>query len=158
MYDEWRTDLMGTCRPDFAANIVDKDVSVTTPYGRIRGFYVYLFDGPGVAIGDRPGPNHFRKLWRTVSTFLGIPYATPPVNEGRFKVIDCLLIEPYPNLYQESFLWTVIKCGRTNSVVCFGFISHREPRGRGAFGMPQISVRRVHNRSSTSAPPKASAT
>jgi len=87
VFDEWRPDLMGTCRPDFAANVVDKDVSVTTPYGRIRGFYVHLFDGPGVAIGDRPGPNHYRKLWRTVSTFLGIPYATPPVNEGRFKVI-----------------------------------------------------------------------
>jgi len=85
VYDEWRSDLMGICRPDFAANILDKDVSVTTPYGRIRGFYVYLFDGPGVPIGDRPRPNHFSKLWRTVSTFLGIPYATPPVNEGRFK-------------------------------------------------------------------------
>jgi len=85
VFDEWRPDLMGTCRPDFAANIIDKDVSVTTPYGRIRGFFVHLFDGPGVALGDRPGPNHYRKLWRTVSTFLGIPYATPPVNEGRFK-------------------------------------------------------------------------
>ena len=88
VFDEWRPDLMGTCRPDFAANIIDKDVSVTTPYGRIRGFFVHLFDGPGVALGDRPGPNHYRKLWRTVSTFLGIPYATPPVNEGRFKVIS----------------------------------------------------------------------
>jgi hypothetical protein len=59
---------------------------VTTPYGRIRGFYVHLFDGPGVPIGDRPGVYHQGKLWRTISTFLGIPYAMSPVNEGRFKV------------------------------------------------------------------------
>ena len=77
---------MGMCRPDYAANVQERDISVTTPYGRIRGFYVHLFDGPGVPIGDRPGVYHNGKLWRTISTFLGIPYAMPPVNEGRFKV------------------------------------------------------------------------
>lgn len=77
---------MGTCRPDYASNVQERDISVTTPYGRIRGFYVHLFDGPGVPIGDRPGVYHNGKLWRRISTFLGIPYATPPVNEGRFKV------------------------------------------------------------------------
>lgn len=77
---------MGTCRPDYASNVQERDISVTTPYGRIRGFYVHLFDGPGVPIGDRPGVYHNGKLWRKISTFLGIPYATPPVNEGRFKV------------------------------------------------------------------------
>ncbi|EFX72170.1 hypothetical protein DAPPUDRAFT_308571 [Daphnia pulex] len=76
---------MGTCRPDYASNVQERDISVTTPYGRIRGFYVHLFDGPGVPIGDRPGVYHNGKLWRRISTFLGIPYATPPVNEGRFK-------------------------------------------------------------------------
>lgn len=79
-------DLMGSCRPDYAANVQERDISVTTPYGRIRGFYVHLFDGPGVPIGDRPGVYHQGKLWRTISTFLGIPYAMSPVNEGRFKV------------------------------------------------------------------------
>jgi hypothetical protein len=87
VFDEWRPDLMGTCRPDYASNVQERDISVTTPYGRIRGFYVHLFDGPGVPIGDRPGVYHNGKLWRRISTFLGIPYATPPVNEGRFKVI-----------------------------------------------------------------------
>lgn len=77
---------MGQCRPDYAANVQERDISVTTPYGRIRGFYTHLFDGPGVVLGDRPGVYHSGKLWRTVSTFLGIPYAQPPVNEGRFKV------------------------------------------------------------------------
>lgn len=86
VFEEWRPDLMGTCRPDYAANVQERDITVTTPYGRIRGFYVHLFDGPGVAVADRPGVYHQGKLWRTVSTFLGIPYATPPINEGRFKV------------------------------------------------------------------------
>ena len=88
VFEEWRPDLMGTCRPDYAANVQERDITVTTPYGRIRGFYVHLFDGPGVQPADRPGVYNQGKLWRTVSTFLGIPYATPPINEGRFKVIS----------------------------------------------------------------------
>ena len=92
VFDEWRTDLMGQCRPDYAANIRERDISVTTPHGRVRGFTVHLFDGPGVVIGDRPGVYHTGKLWRTVSVFLGVPYAMPPVNEGRFKVNNFFLI------------------------------------------------------------------
>lgn len=115
------------CRPDFAANVAEKDVSVTTPYGRIRGFYVHLFDGPGVPIGDRPGANYFRKLWRTVSTFLGIPYAMPPVNEGRFKVIlhnnSCILLD---------FIFLIL-----NLLFCLRFIlSLLGPNEHGVFGMP----------------------
>ena len=86
VFNDWRSDLMGQCRPDYAANVQERDVAVMTPYGRIRGFFVQLFDGPGVNIGDRPGVYHTGKIWRTVSTFLGVPYATPPVDQGRFKV------------------------------------------------------------------------
>jgi hypothetical protein len=77
---------MGTCWPDCASNVQKRVISVTPPYGRIRGFYVHFSDGPEVPIGDRPGVYHNGKLWRRISTLLGIPYATPPVNEGRFKV------------------------------------------------------------------------
>lgn len=147
---------MGTCRPDYASNVQERDISVTTPYGRIRGFYVHLFDGPGVPIGDRPGVYHNGKLWRRISTFLGIPYATPPVNEGRFKVT---IIGYYTRLHTmhaihsaeihySIFLW------RPN----FLFDSHPDRKEPGVFGTPSISAQLVLNLFNTSVLPKVSVT
>lgn len=151
VFDEWRPDLMGTCRPDYASNVQERDISVTTPYGRIRGFYVHLFDGPGVPIGDRPGVYHNGKLWRRISTFLGIPYATPPVNEGRFKVTITTLIHDARNSFSGNtlhFFW------RPN----FSFYSHRDRKEPGVFGTPSISVQLVLNPFNTSVLPKVSVT
>ena len=59
---------------------------MNTNYGRVNGFLVYLYDGPRVPEFDRPGFANVDKIKATVSVFLGIPYAQPPVKEARLMV------------------------------------------------------------------------
>jgi Carboxylesterase type B len=61
---------------------------VKTPYGQIQGFKVNLYDNPHPEYSVRPEYNPVEKVQGNVSVFLGIPYAMPPVNEGRFKVSE----------------------------------------------------------------------
>ncbi|XP_065568432.1 neuroligin-4, Y-linked-like [Artemia franciscana] len=85
VWEEWRPDLMGMCRPEYMQTVQGRDVFVTTPYGKVRGFSVTLYDGPGVHPGNRPGDLHTGKPHKDISVFLGIPYAQPPTEEGRFR-------------------------------------------------------------------------
>jgi neuroligin len=82
----WREDLQGTFRRDSLSNQQDRDVFVTTNYGQVQGFRVWMYDDPN--------PNSFYRPWHSqgvdrkmgeCSVFLGIPYALPPTFEGRFK-------------------------------------------------------------------------
>ncbi|XP_069937228.1 uncharacterized protein, partial [Cherax quadricarinatus] len=87
--DGWRPDLQGEQRPAEkpGQNLPLADVFVTTDSGKVQGFYVYLYDKPGVRPNDRPvnKPIHQQRHIFNVTTFLGIPYAKPPIIEGRFK-------------------------------------------------------------------------
>ena len=47
---------------------------------------VYLYDNPDPDSGYRPWLSPVERIQGEVSVFLGIPYARPPVLEGRFKV------------------------------------------------------------------------
>ena len=78
----WREDLQGKERPDSKHNL-ERDVFVTTNYGQVQGFKVYLYDDPEAR--HRPWSLPVERVTRDVNVFLGIPYALPPVNEGRFK-------------------------------------------------------------------------
>lgn len=49
-------------------------------------FQVYLYDNPDPDSGYRPWLTPVERIQGEVSVFLGIPYARPPVLEGRFKV------------------------------------------------------------------------
>lgn len=53
---------------------------------QVQGFQVYLYDNPDPFSPYRPGETTVEKIKGNVSVFLGIPYATPPVRDGRFKV------------------------------------------------------------------------
>ena len=44
-----------------------------------------LYDGPWVPLPARPGVASVEKVQNTVASFPGIPYARPPVQEGRFR-------------------------------------------------------------------------
>lgn len=79
----WRSDLQGKLRPDSLT--LDKDVHVQTTYGQVQGFKTYLYDNPDPLSGYRPGLTPVERVQGIVHTFLGIPYAQPPVNEGRFR-------------------------------------------------------------------------
>ncbi|XP_063585263.1 uncharacterized protein LOC134762648 [Penaeus indicus] len=89
--DHWRPDLQGQQRPSETPgiNLPLADLFVTTDSGKVQGFYVYLYDKPGVRPADRPvqKPIHQQRHIMNISTFLGIPYARPPIEEGRFKVM-----------------------------------------------------------------------
>lgn len=82
MLGGWRPDLQGKKRLESEHR--QRDVIVMTPYGQIQGFNVYLFDNPFPDF--RYEASYIDKIQGTVSVFLGIPYALPPINEGRFKV------------------------------------------------------------------------
>nr|XP_003699366.1 PREDICTED: neuroligin-4, Y-linked isoform X1 [Megachile rotundata] len=77
----WREDLQGRERPD--SKSLDRDVTVTTNYGQVQGFKVYLYDDPRAR--HRPWSQPVERSTNNVNVFLGIPYATPPTKEGRFK-------------------------------------------------------------------------
>ena len=77
----WLPDLQGECRP--GCENLARDVTVNTNYGRVNGFYVYLYDGPRVPLYERPGRAHTDKIKSKVSVFLGIPYAMPPTGDAR---------------------------------------------------------------------------
>nr|CAD7454819.1 unnamed protein product [Timema tahoe] len=50
-----------------------------------QGFKVYLYDNPDPKSGYRPGQTPVERIQGEVTVFLGIPYALPPIQEGRFK-------------------------------------------------------------------------
>ena len=77
----WLPELQGECRP--GCENLQRDVTVNTNYGRVNGFYVYLYDGPRVPEFDRPGVANVDKVKGKVSVFLGIPYAQAPKGEAR---------------------------------------------------------------------------
>nr|CAD7201334.1 unnamed protein product [Timema douglasi] len=79
----WRPDLQGKQRPDSLQ--LPRDVTVTTTYGQVQGFKVYLYDNPDPKSGYRPGQTPVERIQGEVTVFLGIPYALPPIQEGRFK-------------------------------------------------------------------------
>lgn len=77
----WREDLQGKERPD--SKNLDKDIFVTTDYGQVQGFKVYLYDHPEAR--HRPWNLPVERITASVNVFLGIPYAMPPTRDGRFK-------------------------------------------------------------------------
>ncbi|XP_033208216.1 cholinesterase [Belonocnema kinseyi] len=77
----WRDDLQGKERTD--SKNLERDVFVTTNYGQVQGFKVYLYDDPESR--HRPWSLPVERVTRDVNVFLGLPYALPPVKEGRFK-------------------------------------------------------------------------
>ncbi|XP_019696047.1 neuroligin-2 isoform X2 [Harpegnathos saltator] len=78
----WRKDLQGKERPD-SKTFRDRDVIVNTNYGQVQGFKVQLYDNPYSL--HRPWNPSVDRVTKDVIVFLGIPYALPPVKEGRFK-------------------------------------------------------------------------
>ncbi|XP_043284209.1 cholinesterase isoform X2 [Venturia canescens] len=77
----WRKDLQGKERPD--SKSLEKDIFVTTDYGQVQGFKVYLYDHPEAR--HRPWNLPVERITASVNVFLGIPYAMPPTREARFK-------------------------------------------------------------------------
>ena len=80
----WLPELQGECRP--GCENLPRDVTINTNYGRVNGFYVYLYDGPRVPEFDRPTVANVDKIKAKVSVFLGIPYAQAPIGEARLMV------------------------------------------------------------------------
>lgn len=76
----WRQDLQGKERPD--SKHYERNIYVNTNYGQVQGFKVELYDNP---TSEHKFLNPTQKVIQTVDVFLGIPYAMPPIKEGRFK-------------------------------------------------------------------------
>ncbi|XP_060666531.1 acetylcholinesterase [Drosophila nasuta] len=79
----WREDLQGKQRRDSLT--LERDVFVTTNYGQVQGFKVYMYDNPDPKSFYRPYHSTVDRVMGECSVFLGIPYALPPTFEGRFK-------------------------------------------------------------------------
>lgn len=79
----WREDLQGKQRRDSLT--LERDVFVTTNYGQVQGFKVYMYDNPDPKSFYRPYQSTVDRVMGECSVFLGIPYAMPPTFEGRFK-------------------------------------------------------------------------
>lgn len=79
----WREDVQGKLRE--GSLYLERDIFVTTNYGQVQGFKVYLYDDPDPKSLNRPWHHQIEKVTKEVHVFLGIPYALPPTHEGRFK-------------------------------------------------------------------------
>lgn len=86
MLEKWRPDLQGRERPDSKQLDINRDIVVNTKFGDVQGFKVHLYDNPLPESGYRPFQTYVERKQGEVAVFLGIPYAAPPINEGRFRV------------------------------------------------------------------------
>lgn len=82
----WRPDIQGKQRP--GTPLQTPHVLVKTTHGQVQGFIVDLYDNPDPESTYRPGTESIERVTGTTAVFLGIPYAQPPIIEGRFKVIS----------------------------------------------------------------------
>lgn len=73
--------MQGKERPD--SKHLERDISVETYNGQVEGFKVHLYDDPTAR--HRPYNLPVERVTKQTNVFLGIPYAMPPVKDGRFK-------------------------------------------------------------------------
>ncbi|TMW42608.1 hypothetical protein DOY81_012311 [Sarcophaga bullata] len=81
---------------------LERDVFVTTNYGQVQGFKVYMYDNPDPKSFYRPHHSTVDRVMGECSVFLGIPYALPPTFEGRFKPLACIEVAAFQALSTTS--------------------------------------------------------
>ncbi|XP_043212521.1 carboxylesterase 3-like, partial [Amphibalanus amphitrite] len=81
----WRPDLQGERRPGVGPEL--PLVTIRTQLGELTGFRVSLYDQPGLLPDEWPAslPSGVHRERGNVTVFLGVPYAQPPVEDGRLK-------------------------------------------------------------------------